>query len=133
MTPMTHTTIPAEAISIADFVNDYEFRGDPDYRPTENERVLIEDAISGYVALQAESSQGEGWRDIASAPKDGTDILAIVDGVHPGTGRPFIPEVVYWDSNQWWNCMWSPEEDRCLYEPTHWMPLPAAPQTGEAK
>lgn len=34
------------------YVDDYEFRGgDGDYSPNPNERVLIEDAIHGYVGL----------------------------------------------------------------------------------
>jgi len=36
--------------NVAEYVHDYEFRGDTDYRPTEAERILIEDAIHGYIA-----------------------------------------------------------------------------------
>lgn len=35
---------------VADFVRDYEFRGEPDYSPSDNERALIEDAIHGFIS-----------------------------------------------------------------------------------
>lgn len=35
---------------VDDFVNDYEFRGDGDYSPNENEKLLIKDCISGMLA-----------------------------------------------------------------------------------
>lgn len=36
---------------VADYVRDYEFRGDGgDYTPSEPERALLEDAINGFIA-----------------------------------------------------------------------------------
>jgi len=32
------------------YIADYEFRGDTAYRPTDNERALIEDALHGWLA-----------------------------------------------------------------------------------
>lgn len=36
-------------MNVHDYVNDYEFRGEVDYTPTEGERAMIEDAIEGYL------------------------------------------------------------------------------------
>lgn len=37
--------------SVAEYVREYEFRGDGgDYTPTEGERLLIEDALHGFLA-----------------------------------------------------------------------------------
>lgn len=82
---------------------------------------FIRDALCAYVAEPQ-------WQPIESAPTDGTNILAIVAGNHPMSGQPFIPEVVKWTEDGWWNCMWGCASDnRGGYEPTHWMPLPPAP------
>jgi hypothetical protein len=85
---------------------------------------------SAIAALEAASLVTKGWEPIETAPKDGTDILAVIVGNHPQTGDPFIPEVVGWDADsaQWWNCMWCNYCDaRAAYEPTHWRPLPDPP------
>lgn len=82
--------------------------------------------------LGAPVEQESEWRTIESAPKDGTDILAVIAGTHTQTGRSFIPEVVSWESDEsggyWWNCMWPAEQMHTLYEPTHWRPLPTPPK-----
>jgi hypothetical protein len=76
----------------------------------------------------AASARGEadGWRSIETAPKDGASILAVVSGTHVATGLPFTPEVVWWESGGWWGAMWH-DDLPGGWEPTHWMPLPAAP------
>jgi hypothetical protein len=73
------------------------------------------------------------WREIESAPKDGTPIL-ISGGTfcHPdsmGGPEPFRGvSIARWD--RFWN-EWSgnpTSHDDCLsHEPTHWMPLPPPP------
>ena len=69
------------------------------------------------------------WRDAAkdAAPKDGTRILVRNDR---GTFT------VEWDEdciNGWWVCPDGKHDDRPLRgsEPTHWMPLPPAPEAGQ--
>jgi len=48
------TTPRDAALSVSEFLADYEFRGDGgDYTPTEGERLLIEDAIHGYISQAA--------------------------------------------------------------------------------
>jgi len=50
----------ADGNAIHSFALSYEFR-DPDYSPTDAERVMIEDAICGFVsALSQPNDEGEG-------------------------------------------------------------------------
>jgi hypothetical protein len=82
--------------------------------------------------VDAPEISGLSWQPIEAAPTDGTSILAIVAGNHPMSGKPFIPEVVEWTDDGWWSCMWGGDPDsRGRYEPTHWMPLPAAPSLSD--
>lgn len=43
-----------EKMSIADYVDQYEFRGDYDYKPTLDEQAMILDALYGYIAMLEE-------------------------------------------------------------------------------
>ena len=57
--------------TVAEYVADYEFRGENDYSPTDDERTMIEDAIHGFIAEQeAALTQGES-RQSAPTPADG--------------------------------------------------------------
>ena len=57
-----------------------------------------------------------GWRDIATAPRDGTDVLVCDDE----TGERHVS---YWTGDCW--------SGRNRFKPTHWMPLlPAPTDTG---
>lgn len=84
---------------------------------------------------EVERLRGAGWRDIESAPKDGTKFMVWADGFE-------WPEVVFWQD-------YDPEDAEEIGEPgywryaedllddatdscepdqwTHWMPLPPAP------
>lgn len=99
-----------------------------------NKGITKADVIAKVDALNAPSpfdrpaasrpdERTRAWQPIASAPKDGTKILV---GAAHRTGQ-WLPEVVMWLDDpsdgdaRWWP--WSfPEQ-----QPTHWMPLPAAP------
>lgn len=66
------------------------------------------------------------WQSIDTAPKDGTYVLACIDGFYFTQSAAYAPNVVYWDGKSWTNC-----DMECgsisAYEPTHWMPLPTSP------
>ncbi|WP_341896516.1 hypothetical protein [Sphingobium sp. YR657] len=77
----------------------------------------------------------EGWRPIETAPKDGwgAPILACRMGEpaswfghQPVGGYAEPPEATYW--NEYGDC-WTPcHRPHDEWEPTHWMPFPAAPE-----
>lgn len=74
----------------------------------------------------------QGWRDIATAPKDGSlvDLWCVNHLKWNKPGERLV-------SRKWGPCIdwmgieregWGLPDD---YEPTHWMPLPPAPGEGE--
>ncbi len=74
------------------------------------------------------------WHPIETAPKDGTFMLLCMPCAVPGVGQ--------WQKSPWGHEGWKltepgdfQDDDALLadwentsYQPTHWMPLPAAPQ-----
>lgn len=81
-------------------------------------------ALSNWLFTHAEALLNpDPWRPIEEAPKDGTAILAVVDGeFEPGV--PFDPDVVHWHPDYGWvNLNWG-SEFSCEYQPTHWKPVP---------
>lgn len=66
-----------------------------------------------------------GWQPIETAPKDGTPILCFV----PDPERMFSAQsgidVLWFDEGAW---LYNAEP--VVFQPTHWMPLPAAPVDG---
>lgn len=59
------------------------------------------------------------WQPIETAPKDGTDVLALHEG---RTYQARWQDDAFWFSASAWKSL----------APTHWMPLPPPPATGEA-
>jgi hypothetical protein len=75
--------------------------------------------VAGYVREDL-----DGWQDIATAPKDGTEILTF----SPANDKAMFPVnrkprmvINKWCVGAWWRT--SAEA-----MPTHWMPLPAPPE-----
>lgn len=69
--------------------------------------------------------RGETWLPIATAPKDGTPVLCFT----PDNDFSAITgiDVLWWDDDDWLYAG-SP----VAFQPTHWMPLPAAPPSPAA-
>lgn len=63
-----------------------------------------------------------GWQPIESAPKDGSDVLLSSPHWHGDV------VVGCWSFEGWRD-----REDSDKLEPTHWMPLPAAPENAEGR
>ena len=71
--------------TINEFANYYEFRGDYDHTPTDGERTMIEDAITGYLedtglAQALATLQGERDRLVAMM----TAGIALIDAANAG-------------------------------------------------
>ncbi|MGH6775924.1 MazG-like family protein [Brucella tritici] len=120
----------ADAGKVHEYVQGYEFRADNGggYTPTDGERTMIEDAIQGFIS-DAGKVEGDGWRPISSAPKDGTVIDLWSDEYGRLTdcywGAPMAYEGgetgwVHAHSNEWAE---SPDEFVC------WRPLPTHPSS----
>ena len=73
-------------------------------------------AAIAYAAGQASKSE---WRDIETAPKDGTIVLLSGEFDYPGDWRI---KMGYWAAyEKEWHLFGG------VWKPTHWMPLPEAP------
>lgn len=70
--------------------------------------------------LQSQSGS-QAWQPIETAPKDGTEILLFVDP-KPQVGA-WHPKAKDWIDQSWEYFFQGPG-------PTHWMPLPEAPEGG---
>lgn len=69
-----------------------------------------------------EKADRHGWLPIASAPKDGRDIL----GFRDGTAR-----VVRWDDSEYsgeGGCWRANIHSFVKLDPTHWQPIPEPPE-----
>jgi hypothetical protein len=86
-------------------------------------RITTLDAATDAI-LAALRPTDTGWRDIATAPKDGQSILAIC-----GTAYSPLAGVTWWQEG--WTRYSRPAEKWHggvgKWFPTHWMPLPPAP------
>ncbi len=78
---------------------------------------LVKEARS---ALSAQVQDVAGWQPIETAPKDGSDVLLSSPNWHGDV------VVGCWSFEGWRD-----REDSDKLEPTHWMPLPAAPAKQE--
>jgi hypothetical protein len=100
--------------------------------------TAAERALDDWVlaALPGGREREPEWRPIATAPKDERPKL-IAGGTVEDTGRGAGPEafkgvtVAWWDEDAgggWFSAYNEGFDTGLRHEPTHWMPLPAAPQ-----
>jgi hypothetical protein len=107
----THLSQPAQAVdvgAIREVIDDLREWGE-----TDKQLAARADQLT-----RAIGTAQEGWRDIASAPRDGTAILVST------FGRQI--DIATWDGAVW--------KDYAHGEPCaaiHWMPLPTPPTDGE--
>ena len=81
---------------------------------TERERAADLEAKAARLA--------SGWRPIESAPKDGCPLLL-------GWVNSFLPPIVGHEEGGRWGVLGADMQFTVLQvSPTHWMPLPAAPE-----
>lgn len=65
------------------------------------------------------------WRDISSAPRDGTAILAKL----PDSDWPTV--IAYSELHGHWYVKWDGEPFYIFSTPTRWLPLPPPPNSSE--
>jgi hypothetical protein len=75
-------------------------------------------------ALLDRRAPDERWRQIDTAPKDGTWFLAVQKNMG---GHWMVPDAVHWTYHGYWTHQNSDNPDRMYHQPTHWMPLPSPP------
>lgn len=79
-------------------------------------------AVTAYL-----DATGDGWRDIETAPKDGTRVLLSIGRKNPLTfigrqGRPWNDDV-----DEEGLCWLNDDDEEHIGPVTHWRPLPAPP------
>jgi hypothetical protein len=74
----------------------------------------------GNALRELQQLRSQGWRDIATAPRD---------GLHVQLYRPRIQFVGYYSDSGW--CINAPGLPLMLPPPTHWMPKPEDPPSQE--
>lgn len=72
--------------------------------------------------LVLEPEGRDGWRDMDSAPKDGTRVL--ISGWTGRGDQRWVTAAMFSAERDYW---WSDHESWRMHPPTHWMPLPAPP------
>lgn len=82
-----------------------------------------DDPLSVRMARELLRLMGENeWRDIASAPRDGTPVIVAV------SGGDYFPRSAWYDNEiGHWLVSDMPRRIVMLMQPTHWMPLPQNP------
>ena len=92
--------------------------------------MSTEDSKIEALIGQSRLTVGLGWQPIETAPKDETRILTVIVGFHIAIGWWFAEEEKwmttdaedYADEGSWVEAVRD-----SYYHPTHWMPLPEAP------
>lgn len=100
--------------------------------------------VSALAALtRLEASSNGGWRGIAEAPRDGTEVLGCSYKIWSEDQKPIIdgPCTMSFERGKW-RSSWGGSEVLSYmsdfgsdykdldFEPTHWRPLPPPPETG---
>ena len=72
-------------------------------------------------------ADGEGWRPIETAPKDGESILVACGGKYPSVDQ--AEWSTEWDDDGMWHATGGKRKsgNSLGYVPTHWSPLPSPP------
>lgn len=114
---LVNETDPASSVIISDGEDDLLevfHRGRATVSRTQVEAIEIANRIV--------ATRDDSWQPIETAPKDGNEILIVVAGI----GNP--ARVGFWDA-AFDPGVWSKWPGREPMRPTHWKPLPIAPET----
>ena len=123
----------ARAIWAADGLDRDDDNGWDGQAVSEHTRNMVRaEARAAVTAYLAEA--GDGWRDIETAPKDGTRVLLYPGGAFTARWSEECQFGQFKNAPGWqiFECedpFYSVAEDK----PTHWMPLPAPPAAAQEK
>lgn len=73
----------------------------------------------------------DNWQDISTAPKDGRMLLLWDDGLHKGSWT--LDDNYQHEDPQWFDDIYDDYScgySSCPLNPTHWIPYPQEPGTG---
>lgn len=96
----------------------------------EGSNMAGERLVTQIVTAYLEALGAEGWRDIKSAPKDGTEILLYGPGVLHSDGRTSMyarAQHVGWAQEVEGHLHWYTRDPRVTCRPIAWRPLPEPP------
>jgi hypothetical protein len=84
--------------TVAEYVADYEFRGETDYSPTLDERAMIEDAINGFICEQEQARtpapEGEVVGTVSAMPGTSGFTMAVFRANDVPVGTPLYASPV---------------------------------------
>ena len=84
-----------------------------------------------YAELAGKRDAISKWQPIETAPKDGTAFRAYADELIDLDFNPCGSVEAAWSGEEFIGCVWNGQQDAWYgkaINPTHWMPLPAAPK-----
>ncbi len=100
--------------------------------PSNADMALIPDSVAAWIDWQAQQiaalesqldlAAPSQWRDISSAPRDGTWILGYVS--NDDTFHEYA-------QIRWMSYHWLCDDGKEFHNPTHWQPLPQPPTLKE--
>ncbi|MBP2290764.1 Lar family restriction alleviation protein [Azospirillum rugosum] len=111
---------PEIVTAMGDVLDSADADGEPCWH-TEAERAYRA-ALSAAPASPTTTAQG--WQDIATAPKDGTEVLIYAGAVFTACWTRGYDNI----RQEHFGCFVTDAYDK-LFSATHWMPLPSAPST----
>jgi hypothetical protein len=88
-------------------------------------QTYFESELADALAREAALRESMEWQLIETAPKDGREILVWSEGY-------VSCYLAICDKTGWWTPDYKPQEwTELINSPTHWMPLPAAPEVNQ--
>lgn len=96
------------------------------------ERDGLKEQLIAYEAGKRDATPE--WQPIETAPKDGTAFRAYADELIDLDFNPWGSVEAAWNGEEFIGCVWNGQQDSWYgktINPSHWMPLPAAPKGEE--